>query len=336
MPDALSLEQAKSQWLDLIERLESEEVALLEATGRVLAADAVSDIDLAPFDHSAMDGYAARAADLASASAEAPRSLEVIAHIAAGDWCQVEVRPGTAARIMTGAPVPPGADTVVKVEDTTVVSGSGSVGSIVRFTHAALPGAHIRLKGGDARQGEVVLHAGVCLDPAAIGLLASTGHARVAVYRRPRVGVLSTGSELVPVEEVPGSGKIRNSNNYLISAQVIRAGGIPVAFPIVSDSFEATKAALEQAAATCDLVVTSGGTSVGDFDYIKPALEAVGTRLRCDAEKRPGSPQVMGRIGAAPFFGLPGNPASASAGFETFVRPAIHKMWGKDTTREIA
>jgi molybdopterin molybdotransferase len=224
--------------------------------------------------------------------------------------------------------MPPGADTVVKVEDTSVAVGDGTVGATIRFTRAPTSGENVRRRGEEVRRGEVVLRAGERLDPAAIGLLASTGHARVAVYRRPRVAVLSTGSELVEVGEVPGPGKIRNSNNYSLSAQIIEAGGIPVAFPNVTDIFEATKAALEQAATDCDLIITSGGVSVGDFDYVKPALEAVGELYFCKVNRRPGNPQTMGTIGKVPFFGLPGNPTSTYVGFETFVRPAIRKMWG--------
>jgi len=329
MPDVISVEEAKSQWLDLIERLGAEEVELLEACGRVLADGAVSDIDVAPFDNSAMDGFAVVAADLEAAREDAPVELEVIAHIAAGDWCETEVRPGRVARIMTGAPMPPGADSVVKVEDTLVATGEGSIGSTIRFARAVKPGQNVRRRGEEVQRGGVVLRAGERLDPAAIGLLASTGHARVSVYRRPRVAVLSTGSELVDIDTVPGPGKIRNSNNYSLSAQIIEAGGIPVAFPNVTDTFKATKAALEEAAASCDLIITSGGVSVGDFDYVKPALEAIGRLFFCKVNMRPGNPQTMGLIGQVPFFGLPGNPTSTFVGFETFVRPAIRKMWGE-------
>ena len=329
MPDVLSVEQAKAQWLELIKRLPAEEVTLLGACDRVLAADATSDIDVAPFDNSAMDGFAVIAEDLKGASPENPQCRTVIAHIAAGDWCETRVEPGTVARIMTGAPLPPGADTVVKIEDTTVASGDGGIGSEICFTQAPPAGENVRYRGEEVRAGEVILAACERLDPAAIGLLAATGHARVAVYRRPRVAMLSTGSELVDITEVPGPGKIRNSNNYSVSAQVIAAGGIPVAFPNVSDTLEETQAALEQAARSCDLIVTSGGVSVGDFDYVKPALESVGELYFCKVNMRPGNPETMGLIGQVPFFGLPGNPTSTFVGFETFVRPAIRKMWGE-------
>ncbi|MCL2324437.1 MAG: molybdopterin molybdotransferase MoeA [Actinomycetia bacterium] len=329
MPDILSVEQAKAQWLALIERRAPEEVELLDACGRVLAADAVSDIDVAPFDNSAMDGFALRASDLRGASDQTPVALEVIAHIAAGDWCETEVVAGTAARIMTGAPMPPGADTVVKVEETSVLSGDGGVGSQVRFSRAPQPGENVRHRGEEVKAGEAVLRAGERLGPAAIGLLASTGHARVCVYRRPRVAVLSTGSELVDIDTVPPAGKIRNSNNYSLAAQVLEAGGIPVAFPNITDTLEATKAALLEAAVSCDLIITSGGVSVGDFDYVKPALEATGQLFFCKVNMRPGNPQTMGMVGSVPFFGLPGNPTSTFVGFEIFVRPAIRKMWGE-------
>lgn len=324
----MTVEQARDIVLSRVAVLEPERVSILDVLGRVLASDATSDIDVAPFDNSAMDGFAVRSADTAGASADTPVELDVVAHIAAGDWWDGEVGSGQAARIMTGAPVPRGADAVVMVEFTSPVSGDGSTGSRVAFEREAAPGEHIRRRGEEVSAGDVVLRAGDLLGPAAIGLLASTGHAEVEVYRRPRVAILSTGSELVDVTEKPGPGKIRNSNSYSIAAQVLEAGGVPVRYPVVPDDLEATREAFRRAAAEADYIITSGGVSVGDFDYVKPVLEELGELTFCKVAMRPGNPQTMGSIGGVPFFGLPGNPTSTFVGFEIFVRPALRKMQG--------
>ncbi|MDP2234298.1 MAG: molybdopterin molybdotransferase MoeA [Actinomycetota bacterium] len=328
MTETMTVEEARELLLARIERMPVERVELLACMGRVLAEDAVSDIDVAPFDNSAMDGFAVRAADLAGASAEAPVALSVISHIGAGDWSETPVGPGEAARIMTGAPVPPGADSVVMVERTEVVTGDGGIGSQVAFAIEPAMGEHIRKRAEEVRAGAVVISAGEMLGSAAVGLLASTGHAQVAVYRRPRVAIVSTGSELVEVAETPGPGKIRNSNSYSIAAQVIAAGGVPLRFPIVPDDLDATREAFLRAARESDFIVTSGGVSVGDFDYVKPVLEELGELTYCKVKMRPGNPQTMGSISGVPFFGLPGNPTSTYVGFEIFVRPALRKMQG--------
>ncbi len=326
----MTVEEARELVFARITRLPAEEVALLDSLGRVLADDARSDIDVAPFDNSAMDGFAVRAADLAGASADAPIALDVIAHIGAGDdVAGIVVAPGQAARIMTGAAVPEGADSVVMVERTQPLdSGDGGTGTRVAFEIEPRLGEHIRRRGEEVRAGDVVLSAGDVIGPAAIGLLASTGHATVSVYRRPRVAVLSTGSELVEVAETPGPGKIRNSNSYSITAQVIAAGGIPVRYPVVPDDVDATRAAFERAADETDYIVTSGGVSVGDFDYVKPVLEELGELAFCKVKMRPGNPQTLGSIRGVPFFGLPGNPTSTYVGFEIFVRPSLRLMQG--------
>lgn len=328
MPPTMTVEEARDLLLSRVHTLASERVPLLDALGRVLAADEESDIDVAPFDNSAMDGFAVRAADLEAASPQEPARLRIVSHIGAGDFSELELGKGEAARIMTGAPVPPGADAVVMVEHTRAVEGDGGVGSVVAFDRPADAGQHIRRRGEEVRAGDVVLTAGEVLGAAAIGLLASTGHAEVDVYRRPRVAVISTGSELVEVAEVPGPGKIRNSNSYSVSAQVIAAGGVPVRYDIVPDDMEATRAAFQRAAAEADFIVTSGGVSVGDFDFVKPVLEELGELMFCKVAMRPGNPQTMGVIGDVPFFGLPGNPTSTYVGFEIFVRPALRRMQG--------
>lgn len=329
MTDTMTVEQARELVLERVERMPAEHVGLLDSLGRVLAADAVSDIDVAPFDNSAMDGFALRAADTAGASEGSPVLLDVIAHIGAGDdVAGIVVGPGQAARIMTGAAVPEGADAVIMVELTRPEKGDGGISSVVAFLHEASAGDHIRRRGEEVLAGDVVLEAGQILGPAAIGLLASTGHAQVSVYRRPLVAIVSTGSELVEVAEKPGPGKIRNSNSYSIAAQVVAAGGVPVRYPIVPDDLQATRAAFEQAADECDFIVTSGGVSVGDFDYVKPVLQELGELTFCKVKMRPGNPQTLGTIRGVPFFGLPGNPTSTYVGFEIFVRPALRAMQG--------
>lgn len=327
---AMTVEEARELVFARISRLPAQEVSLLDALGRVLAQDATSDIDVAPFDNSAMDGFALRAADLVGANAEAPVELEVVAHIGAGDdVAGIVVRAGQAARIMTGAAVPEGADSVVMVERTHPLGGGdGGTGTRVAFELEPRLGEHIRKRGEEVLAGDIVLRAGDVLGPAAIGLLASTGHATVRVYRRPRVAVLSTGSELVEVAETPGPGKIRNSNSYSIAAQVLAAGGIPVRYDIVPDDMEATRDAFLRAAEETDFIVTSGGVSVGDFDYVKPVLEEIGELDFCKVKMRPGNPQTLGSIRGVPFFGLPGNPTSTYVGFEIFVRPSLRIMQG--------
>ena len=325
----MTVEEARELVFARLTRLPAEDVGLLDSLGRVLATDARSDIDVAPFDNSAMDGFAVRAADLAGATAETPVALDVIAHIGAGDdVAGIVVGEGQAARIMTGAAVPEGADSVVMVERTAPVTGDGGTGSRVAFELQPTLGEHVRLRGEEVLAGDVVLSAGDVIGPAAIGLLASTGHATVSVFRRPRVAVLSTGSELVEVAEAPGPGKIRNSNSYSIAAQVLAAGAIPVRYDIVPDEMEATRSAFERAAAETDFIVTSGGVSVGDFDYVKPVLEELGDMDFCKVKMRPGNPQTLGTIRGVPFFGLPGNPTSTYVGFEIFVRPSLRFMQG--------
>ena len=327
-PATMTVEQARELVFERVHRLAAESVTPLEALGRVLATDVRSDIDVAPFDNSAMDGYALRAEDTAGASVETPVVLDVVAHIAAGDFWEGTVGPGQAARIMTGAPVPAGADGVIMVEFTQAATGTGTTGDRVALQREVTLGDHIRRRGEEVRAGDVVLSAGEIVTPAAVGLAASTGNPTLSVYRRPKVAIISTGSELVEIDETPGPGKIRNSNSYSLAAQVIAAGGIPVRFGIVDDDEAATREAFERAAAETDFIITSGGVSVGDFDYVKPVLEQLGELAFCKVAMRPGNPQTLGSIKGVPFFGLPGNPTSTYVGFEIFVRPALRMMQG--------
>ncbi len=325
---SLSVEQARDLVFARCRVLETESVPILEALGRVLATEVRSDIDVAPFDNSAMDGYAIRAADLVGASESAPVTLAVVSEIAAGSYSELEIGPGQAARIMTGAPVPPGADAVVMVEFTEAGEAGGATHGTVRIMREVTSGENIRRRAEEVAAGDVVLSAGEEVGPAAVGLLAATGHATAEVYRRPKVAVLSTGDELVDVTELPGRGKIRNSNSYSISAQVIAAGGMPLRYPIVRDDRAAMREAFAQAASEADFIATTGGVSVGDFDYVKPVLEELGEMEFCKVAMRPGNPQTLGSIDGTPFFGLPGNPTSTFVGFEIFIRPALRFMQG--------
>jgi molybdopterin molybdotransferase len=323
----LSVEEAREAVFARIARLEPETVDVLDSLGCVLAQDVVSDIDVSPFDNSAMDGYAVRAGDTAGASAEAPVVLRVVDHIAAGRVSDVRVGQGESARIMTGAPVPAGADSIVMVEQTESLENAGSTGGSVAIKREARLGDHVRLAGEDVRVGEVVLRAGEVVNAASIGLMAALGFAQVAVYRRPRVAIVSTGDELVGITETPGPGQIRNSNTYSLAAQVLAAGGEPHLLGIARDNETDTRALLSRAP-EFDIMVTTGGVSMGDFDVVKDVLEQIGVLDFWKVAMRPGAPQTYGTVGGTPFFGLPGNPTSTMVGFELFVRPAIRKMRG--------
>lgn len=334
--NSLSYEEALVKVLAYGEPLEAEEVHFMDALGRVLAEDALSDIDVSPFDNSAMDGFAIIAKDLEKASADHPVSLEVKELIPAGGVPKITVEPGSCARIMTGAAMPEGADTVIKIEQTSAFSGGGNVGETIEISAPIELGANVRYAGEEVKAGEVVLPKGEVVDVAAIGLLAATGNTTVKVHRRPVVGIVSTGSELVEPHEKPGKGQIRNSNSYANASQAVDSGARTIIYPIVEDSYEATVEAFKQASEECDIIVTSGGVSVGDFDFVKPALESLGTLEFAKVNMRPGNPQTMGRIGNAFFFGLPGNPSSCYVGFEAFLRPLILKMLGhKDLKRPV-
>ncbi|MEG2982917.1 MAG: molybdopterin molybdotransferase MoeA [Raoultibacter sp.] len=328
MPEMISLEEARALVLSKVSVLSAETAPLLQCVGRVCAADVKSDIDIAPFAHSAMDGFAVFVDDLAPASPQSPVELDVIAEVAAGETYEGPVTRGQCVRIMTGAPLPPALEAVVKYEVVGLVSGDGKQGSRVSFTAPTTLRANIREAGEEARAGEVVVASGEVISSAGVGFLASCGAVSAPVYRRPRVAIISIGTELVDPSQVPTAGKIRNSNSYALAASAQAAGGIPTILPIVEDSLEALLAALESAVAHYDFVVTSGGASNGDFDFIKPAVEQAGELFMTLVNMRPGKAQTFGVVKGVPVFGLPGNPAAAYVGFEMIIRPALRKMQG--------
>lgn len=327
----IPVEQARSIVLGAIPLLDTEMVPLLDAIGRISAKDQKSDIDISPFDHSAMDGFALVVSDIENASADNPVELPVIAEIPAGDYYDEVVKPGTCVRIMTGAPVPAGADTVVKFEIVDYLENEGRAPGKVAFRAPSAVGANIRGKGEEIHAGEIAIKAGEPISAAGAGLLASCGMAYVEVYRRPRVAVIPIGSELVGPDTVPQKGEIRDGNSYAIGASVIRAGGIPVLQSIVEDDKDALTKAVLNAAKDCDFVVTSGGASTGDFDFIEEVVSENGELLMDFVNMRPGKAQTFGFVEGTPVFGLSGNPAAAYCGFELLVRPALRKMQGYST-----
>lgn len=328
IPSMISLEDARALVLSHVSPLPAETVPLLDAIGRVAAADVASDMDVSPFAHAAMDGFAVRAADLASASANAPVELDVIADVPAGSTYEGPIESGQCVRIMTGAALPADADSVVKYEVVETVSGDGRTGSRVRFNAPCEQASNVRNAGEEAREGEVVLHAGETIHPAGVGFLAGCGALEATVYRRPRVAVIPIGSELVEPPAKPGPGHIRNSNGYAMAACARDAGAECDIMPIVVDDEDLLAEAVRHAAADHDFVVTTGGASNGDFDFIKPVVERLGTLYMTTVNMRPGKAQTFGIVDGTPVFGLPGNPAAAYMGFSLLIRPALRAMQG--------
>jgi len=302
-----------------------ETTPILDAGGRVLAEDITADMNVPPWDNSAMDGFAVQAADIEKAGLSSPVTLRVIADLPAGTAPDRAVGSGEAIRIMTGAPVPPGADTIVRFEDTRSDGGS------VEILEAIPMGKNVRRAGEDVQQGELVLRAGMLLRPQEIGMLAVAGRQSVTVIQRPTVALLATGDEVVDAGEPVPPGKIRNINSYTNAAQVRQHGGIPMMLGIVPDDAERIRGTIRRAIADgADILVTSGGVSVGDYDFVKQILAEEGEVEFWWINMKPGKPMAFGRIGGIPFFGLPGNPVSAMISFELFVRPAIGKMQGRE------
>lgn len=329
--ELIPVEQARALLLDTVNTLETEKVPLIEALGRISAKNQTSDIDISPFDHSAMDGFTVVASDLANATPEAPIELPVIDEIPAGAYYDKVLQPGTCVRIMTGAPIPDGANAVVKYEIVTNLENDGRAPGRVAFSAPTSAGDNIRQKGEEIAAGEVAIKAGEPLSPAGAGLLASCGLSQVEVYKRPRVAVIPIGSELVEPDTLPLPGQIRDGNSYAIGASVVRAGGIPHLHSIVPDDKDMLAAAVLEAVEESDFVVTSGGASNGDFDYIQQVVKEQGELFMDFVNMRPGKAQTFGLVKNTPVFGLSGNPAAAYCGFEMLVRPALRKMQGYAT-----
>jgi len=322
----LSVEEACERILGYVAPLEAEEVPILQALGRILAEDVVSDRDIPPLANSAMDGYAVRFADLAAWPEGEPPRLRIVGEVPAGSIRMQPLGQGEAVRIMTGAPIPPGADTVVRFED------AAREGEWLIVKRRIAQGRDVRAAGEDVRAGQVVLMRGTLLRPQEIGMLAALGRARVPVMRRPRVAVLSTGDEVAPLGAPLKPGQIRDSNSYSLAAAVLEAGGVPFVLDVAPDEESALIARLRQALALpADLILTSGGVSAGDFDLTKQVLAAQGRLDFWWVNMRPGRPMAFGLLGGVPLLALPGNPVSAMIAFLLFGRPAIRKMLGYRT-----
>ena len=323
----LTVAEAVERILADVTRGPVERVALADALDRVLASPAVSPITIPAWDNSAMDGYAVRAADVERASPDAPATLPVLETIAAGGFATGSLPPGSAMRIMTGAPLPEGADTVVRVEDT----DAGTTTVAIRNARDARK--NIRYRGEDIREGARVMDPGTAVHAAQLGVLASIGSSDVDVYARPRVAIMTSGDELVDLDrfdEVRAGRKIVSSNSYTLEALVRATGGVPVSVGTARDDPEDIRARLDQATA-CDLIVTSAGISVGEFDHLRRVLDEMGVELKFwRVRMRPGAPLGFGLLRGTPWIGLPGNPVSTMVTFDLFVRPAIRKMLGHE------
>jgi molybdenum cofactor synthesis domain-containing protein len=318
----ISIEAARRRILDACPPLAPVDLPLGDALGLVLAEQVVAGEDVPSFANTAMDGYAVRAADTAGA----PVRLEVVGTLAAGSAPDVAVGPGQAVRIMTGAPIPPGADAVVMVERTSAAADGDARGVTIEV--AATPGDHVRLAGDDIPAGETVFEPGDELTPGHLGVLASLGSEQVRVVPPARVGVLSTGDELTSGPAPLRPGQIRDSNRPTLLAMLQEAGCISVDLGTVADDEPAIRKAVEQGLAGCDALVTSGGVSVGDFDYVKAVLDDLGRMDWWQVAVKPAKPLAFGVVGGRPVFGLPGNPVSSMVSFELFARPALRRMMG--------
>jgi molybdopterin molybdotransferase len=318
--DLESVATAQRRLLDEVRVLAPERVSLDAALGRILAETVSSESDLPGFDNSAMDGYAVRASDIARASASDPVTLPVVGESRAGAIPGAHA-PGTAMRIMTGAPMPDGADTIVRQEDT------HRDGGIVLIEVATTHGTSVRPRGADIRRGDQVIQPGQALTSVDIGVAAALGHDHLLVGNRPRVALLATGDELVPAGIPPGPAQLVDSNSPMLTAAVREAGGSPTFLGIARDSKDALREMLEAASAS-DVVVSSAGVSVGDHDWVREVVAGLGTISTWRVAMRPGKPVLIGRLGDAVFIGLPGNPVSSSVTFELFARPVIRKMQG--------
>jgi molybdopterin molybdotransferase len=322
MQQAVRVTEAQAIVLECVRPLGVEKVALLDALHRVSAEAVTAPRHIPPHDNSAMDGYAVRHGDVVGATAERPAVLEVLEILPAGKVPHHQLRPGKAIKIMTGAPLPTGADTVVQVEHTNASD------TRVEIYRAPRVGSNLRRRGEDITAGECVLQRNTRLRPAELGVLASVGKAQLLVYQRPRVAILATGDEIADLGEPDASDKIINSNSYTLAGQILEAGGMPLLLGVAPDSREEISQRLASGL-QADILITSGGVSVGDFDYVRECLDMAGFTVRFwTVALRPGSPVTFGTVGQVPVFSLPGNPVASMVTFELFVRPALLKMTG--------
>lgn len=356
--NGVKVEEALESILASLDILTSEEVKITEALNRVLAEDIYADTDIPQLDNSAMDGYAVRFSDTLGASKDKPKFLEVIDDVQAGYLSKKILKNNQAIRIMTGAVIPEGADSVVMVEETEKcrididkvypvrnvksTEEKSKIANGVKIFKELKLGENIRRKGEDIKNGDLVISKGIFLNSAHIGILASLGKSKIKVSRRPKVAILATGDEVVDVDEKLEPGKLRSSNTYTLYSQILNSGGIPKNLGIAKDKPEELEKKLQEGF-DCDLILTSGGVSVGDYDLVKFILAKMGTDIKFwKVAMRPGKPLAFGMISAnagkrIPIFGLPGNPVSSMVSFEVFVRPAILKMLGQkqDARKEV-
>lgn len=332
MPQLLNVDTALANILGSMTRLGHETVPLVQSLDRIIAEDILSPIHLPPFDNSAMDGYAIHAADSQHASQTNPASLTVVMDIPAGAAPTTSLKPGQAARIMTGAPIPAGATAIIPIEDTNDnwQKGDASLPPRVDILKPVDEGAHIRRAGENILAGAMVMAAGTLIRPAELGMLAAVGQAEIKVIRKPKALILTTGDELADIHQPLAPGKIRDTNSYTLAGLVRQAGGMPVRLPIASDSLDSIRRLYRTALAQQpDMLISSAGVSVGAADLVKVVMDELGDIDFWRINMRPGKPLAYGAMQGIPFFGLPGNPVSAMVTFEIFVRPALAKLAGR-------
>lgn len=327
----LSVHEARERILSHFQPVTTETLSAAESLNRVLAQDIVALDDLPPFDNSSMDGFAIRTMDVAEANLASPRTLRVVADIPAGSSPTVSLAPGEAARIMTGAPIPPGADAVIPVEETDFqdrAAGAPPPPEVTAFK-SRNQGENIRLRGADVQAGETVLRQGRILKPQDIALLASLGYSTVDLFRKPRVALFSTGDELLDANQPLEPGKIRDSNSHMLAGLIESVGAEVEKLGTAKDNFESVKEVLDKTSMLeVDLILSSAGVSVGAFDYVKSVIESNGKMDFWRVNMRPGKPLAFGQYNGIPLIGLPGNPVSAFVGFEVFVRAALGRLAG--------
>ena len=320
----IPLEDAQTHVMESIKTLESESVHLLQGRNRVITEPIMSNESIPPFDNTAVDGYAVKAIDTKGATEETPTSLTVLETIAAGKPPTFTIQPGECSKIMTGAPIPDGADAVVMVERTEQQENE----SVVTIKEEVSEGQHIRRSGEDLKPGDLVIPKGTLLNAGHLGLLASLGIYEIETVRTPTVGVFSTGDELIEGSQELKPGQIRDSNRFSLLALLERDGFQTIDFGLVPDNEEAIEETIKKAEDTCDALVTTGGVSMGDFDYVKIVLNRLGKMRWMQVAIKPAKPLAFGTVNELPVFGLPGNPVSSMVSYELFARPALRKMSG--------